>query len=191
VQVVIVPIWRTSEELAVVEHATKRVLAMLKPAVRARVDWRDDRTPGRKFADWELKGVPLRIEIGPRDVAANQIVAVRRDSRTKSTVGLDQLASGVLELLGAIQANLLASARAELAGRTALVDDAATLAERVAANAGWSLVHWCGDAVCEATIKTGTKATIRCIPRHGERESGACLVCGRSSQRRVIVARAY
>jgi prolyl-tRNA synthetase len=191
IQVVAVPIWRTADERAAVEVAVARIEARLAPVARYRVDWRDDRTAGYKFNDWELKGVPLRLEIGPRDVAADQAVLVRRDTREKRTVPLANLAPAVEDLLAAIQSDLFATAKRALADHTAAVETYEELAERVAANAGWSMAHWCGDAACEATVKAETKATIRCIPHDAPAEPGRCLVCGDASERRVVFARAY
>ena len=191
IQVVIVPIWRTAAERPGVEAAVEATAALLRPTTRVRVDWRDERTPGRKFAEWELKGVPLRVEIGPRDVASDQAVLVRRDTRAKTVVATSGLIEAVRDALASIQADLLTAAKRALADHIIDVDDFDKLSERVAANAGWSLVHWCGAADCEAELKTRTKATIRCIPNDAEDEAGSCLVCGRSSDRRVVVARAY
>jgi prolyl-tRNA synthetase len=191
VQVVVVPIWRTPEEQAKVEAAVTRITARLAPATRVRVDWRDDRSPGFKFNEWELKGVPLRLEIGPHDVAADQAVVVRRDTREKASVPIADLAPTIETLLANIQEALFRSAKRMLAEHTAEVETYADLAERAAANAGWSLAHWCVDAACEARVKTETKATIRCIPRDLPPESGHCIVCGGASEQRVIFARAY
>lgn len=191
IQVVLVPIWRTADDLGRIEPVVDRVVERLSPVARLRVDWRDDRTPGYKFNDWELKGVPLRLELGPRDAAADQAVLVRRDTREKRAVPLDALAPTVERLLTAIQDDLFAAARRMLDAHTAPVETFAALADRVAANAGWSLAHWCDDPVCEARIKADTKATIRCIPRDRSPDAGACVVCGRPSVRRVVVARAY
>jgi len=191
VQVVVVPIWRKGDDLAAVEGAVDRIVTRLTPVARLRVDWREDRTAGYKFNDWELKGVPLRLEVGPRDVAADQAVLVRRDTREKQAVPLAHLAPAVEGLLGAIQANLFATAKRMLDEHTAEVETYAGLVERVSANAGWSLAHWCGDPVCEATIKTETKATIRCIPRDVPDQVGRCIVCSGTSERRVVFARAY
>jgi prolyl-tRNA synthetase len=191
VQAVVVPIWRTPEELAVVEETIARVTDRVAPVARLRVDWWEDRTPGFKFTAWEVKGVPLRIEVGPRDVAAGRVTLVRRDTRQKTAVPLDTLAATVEALLAEIQTDLFAAAKRMLAEHTAGVDDYATLADRVAANAGWSLAHWCGDAACEARVKTETKATIRCIPRDLPLEPGRCIVCGGMSEQRAIFARAY
>jgi len=191
VQVIVIPIWRTDSELATVEEAVQRMTEQITSVARVRIDWREDRTPGYKFNEWELKGVPLRLEVGPRDVAADQAILVRRDTREKQPVSISSLAPAIEALLGEIQAELFNAAQRMLAEHTADVDTYDELALRVAANAGWSLAHWCGDAACEARIKVETKATIRCIPRDLSPEPGRCIVCGGTSDRRVIFARAY
>lgn len=191
IQVVIVPIWRKEADRAVVEDAVAGIVDRLKPLVRLKVDWRDDRTAGYKFNEWELKGVPIRIEVGPRDVAANQVIAVRRDTRDKQSVSIEHLEAELPAMLEDIQANLFSKAKSMLDANTVRVDDYATLADRAARNAGWSLAHWCGDSKCEAKVKAETKATTRCIPFEQEAESGACIVCGQPSTGRVIFARAY
>ncbi len=142
VQVVVVPIWRKADDLARIEQIVDRIGDRLSPVARLRVDWRDDRTAGYKFNDWELKGVPLRLEVGPRDAAADQAVLVRRDTREKLTVPLDALAPAVERVLNEIQSDLFAAARRMLDVHTEPVDTFAALAARVAANAGWSLAHW-------------------------------------------------
>jgi prolyl-tRNA synthetase len=191
VQVIVVPIWRSDADLAPLEATVARITERLRPVARVKVDWRDDRSPGYKFNQWELRGVPLRIEVGPRDVAADQAVLVRRDSRQKQAVPLANLSDAVAAALTSIQVDLLAAAEAMLRQHSSPVDDRGKLAERVAANAGWSFAHWCGQASCEAAIKAETKATIRCIPRDQPLEAGACIVCGQASPQRVIFARAY
>jgi prolyl-tRNA synthetase len=191
VQVIVIPIWRTDGDLATVTEAVERMTARLAPVARVRVDWRDDRTPGYKFNEWELKGAPLRLEVGPRDVAADQTTVVRRDTREKQLVLMSSLAQVVEVLLGEIQANLFGAAKRMLAEHTADVNSYDELALRVAANAGWSLAHWCGGVACEAQVKAETKATIRCIPRDLPPETGQCIVCGGMSDRRVVFARAY
>ena len=190
-QVVVVPIWRKHDDLVGIEHAVDRILQRLTPVARTRVDWRDDRTAGYKFNDWELKGVPLRLEVGPRDVAADQAVLVRRDTREKRVIPLANLGPIVEGLLDAIQANLFANAKRMLDGHTVEVDTYPELVERVGANAGWSLAHWCGAPACEARVKAETKATIRCVPRDLPAQPGRCVACGGMSERRVVIARAY
>ncbi|MBA2520942.1 MAG: proline--tRNA ligase [Chloroflexia bacterium] len=191
VQVIVVPIWRTAAELGPLEAAVARITERLRPVARMKVDWRDDRSPGYKFNEWELKGVPIRLEVGPRDVVADQAVLVRRDTREKLTVPLANLAEAVVSTLESIQAGLFAAASQTLAERMVPVENRAELSRRAAANAGWSLAHWCGGARCEAAVKAETKATIRCIPRDVPDERGHCIVCDRPSERRVIFARAY
>ncbi|MCA9877388.1 MAG: proline--tRNA ligase [Thermomicrobiales bacterium] len=191
VQAVIIPIWRNEEERQAVAQHVARVEQALAGVARVRVDWRDDHTPGFKFNEWELKGVPLRLEVGPRDVAAEQAVIVRRDTRAKQPVQLDALAATVASLLDQVQRAMLQAATAMRDAHTAAVDTYADLAERAATNAGWSLAHWCGSAACEAQVKAETKATIRCVPRDLPAERGACVVCGGECAQRVIFARAY
>jgi prolyl-tRNA synthetase len=147
--------------------------------------------PLHKFSEWELKGVSLRLEVGPRDVVADQAIVVRRDTRERQAVPLAALAPAVEALLGEIQVDLFSAAKQTLDEHTVEVESFEELATRVAANAGWSLGHWCGDAGCEARVKVETKATIRCIPRDLPSKSGRCVVCGGKSDRRVIFARAY
>ncbi len=191
IQAVVVPIWRDEAILPALGAAVERACDQLRSVARVKVDWRDDRSPGYKFNEWELKGVPVRIEIGPRDLAADQATLVRRDTRRKDAVPLTNLATAVEATLDDIQAGLLAAAEGMMRDHTAEVNDRETLADRAAANAGWSLAHWCGDAACEATVKAETKATIRCLPRDLPQVRGACVVCGAPSPGRVIFARAY
>ncbi len=191
VQVVVVPIWRKRDDMAEIEHAVDRILQRLAPVARTRVDWRDDRTAGYKFNEWELKGVPLRLEVGPRDVEVDQAVLVRRDTREKQAIPLANLGPTVEGLLDAIQGNLFANAKRMLDEHTVEVDTYTELVERVGANAGWSLAHWCRAPACEARVKAETKATIRCIPRDLPAQPGRCVACGGLSERRVVIARAY
>jgi prolyl-tRNA synthetase len=134
---------------------------------------------------------PIRLEVGPRDVAADQVIVVRRDTREKQPVSIGSLAPAIEALLGEIQAELFNTAQRMVTEQTADVETYDELALRVAANAGWSLAHWCGGSACEAQIKVETKATIRCIPRDLPPESGPCIMCDSTSDRRVVFARAY
>ena len=163
----------------------------LRDVARIFVDRRDDKSPGWKYNEWELKGVPLRLEIGPRDVAAGHAVVVRRDTHEKQTIPFDQLAQRIPELLEEIQANLFAAAKKMLDENTVRVDSYDVLKERAAENAGFSRVWWCGGEACEAQVKAETKATIRCIPFDQPGGSGKCIVCGGESDTEVIMARAY
>lgn len=199
IQAIIVPILGRKGDRGEVLAAAERIRETLSPAIRVRIDDRDDRSPGYKFSDWELKGVPVRIELGPRDLPAGQVVLVARDTRDKLVVPFDGVRQAVEELLEAIQDRLLATARARLADLTVNVGTYDEMVERIAANAGFNRVGWCCDAACEARVKNETKATIRCIPfeeRARQRAeppaaSGLCIVCGQPAQHEVIIARAY
>ena len=191
IQAVIVPIWRKEAERDRVEGFVEQIQGTLGNGTRIFVDRRDDKTPGWKFSEWELKGVPLRIEAGPRDVDNGQVVVVRRDTREKQAVPLGQLHEVVKQLLETIQGDMLEAARRRLSELTATVETLDELYERVEANAGFSVAGWCGDEACEAKVKTESRATIRCIPLEQPESAGACIVCGKDAEHQVIFARAY
>jgi prolyl-tRNA synthetase len=192
-EVVIVPIYRTDEERGrVLEAAT--ALATSLPA-RVHVDRRDGMKPGAKYFDWELRGVPLRMELGPRDLDQQQCVLVRRDTRVKEPVRLADLATRVPTLLGAIQNDMLAAAVARREANS--VRGPMTYArfrELMDGDGAFVYAGWCGDAACEAQIKEETKATIRVLPdpefRSPEAPS-ACLRCARPAIAEALWAKAY
>jgi len=190
-QAVVVPIWRKEPEKQQVAEFVDRLRLDLGDAVRLEVDWDDEHTPGWKFNEWEMRGVPLRIEVGPRDVRNNQVVLARRDNRAKEIVPFDGVRARVVETLGRIQNDLLERARAFMAERTRRVDSFDQFSAVLAEQRGLLLAHWCGDPECEARIKDETAATIRCIPLESELEEGACVWCGKPSGRRVVFGRAY
>lgn len=195
-QVVVVPIWRKEQERAEVAAFTEKVVESLGASTRIKVDWDDEHTPGWKFNEWEMRGVPVRMEIGPRDVKSGQVVLVRRDTRAKEFVPVDEIPGRVSALLEEIQASMLEKARAFMADRTRSVDSFEELRHVVVEGArdgkrGFALAHWCGDAACEARVKDETAATIRVIPLGGKPEDGVCVWCGRSSGRRVVFGRSY
>ena len=190
IQAVIVPIWRKNKEQETVEQAVDRVRDALRERVRVFVD-RSDKTPGWKFNEWELKGVPVRIEIGPRDVANEQVTVVRRDTGEKTTIPIDAVAERIPLLLERIQADLFAAAKRLLDENTAEVTSYEVLQERIADNAGFSLAWWCGSEECEARLKEETKATIRCIPFEQPGGSGPCILCGGQSDVQIVIDRAY
>jgi prolyl-tRNA synthetase len=195
VQLIVVPIWRSDDERSQVAGALEGTVAALKAAgVRVKVDWRDDLRPGFKYNEWELKGVPLRMEIGPRDVVAGQAVLVRRDlqPRQKESVPQAALATRVPALLAEIHTAMLERARTFRQQNTVAVatwDEAeALLAQRNV----FVDIAWCGDAACEARMQERSKATIRCIPFAPPGDpTAACAVCGRPGHHRVIAAKAY
>lgn len=192
IQVIGVPIFRKDEERAAVESVLNGALDTLKDAgLRVESDWSDNR-PGWKRSEWELKGVPLRLEVGPRDIAAGEAMIVRRDTREKMQVPLAELATAIPALLEQIQEALLAKAREQLTSKTVEVDRYDEFKARVADNAGWNLIRWCGDAACETAIKEETKATSRNLPLDGQPDPGPCLKCGQHTDGpRWIFARAY
>jgi prolyl-tRNA synthetase len=198
IHVAIVPIYRKDEEREAVYAAADRLAAELRGRELAvEVDKREEHKPGFKFFHWERRGVPVRVEIGPRDIAAGQVMIKRRDGGEKQAVPMGELADKLAGLMDRIQADLLARARERLEQNTVVVDsldEFCASMEPVTAERGggkFAMVQWCGSPECEARIKE-TKATFRCIPledRHGG--GGDCLVCGKPSPQRVIAAKAY
>ncbi len=193
IQVVVVPIYKTDEEkIAVSDVARKTREALVDAGIRVRVDEREGTSPGFKFNDWEMRGVPLRIEIGPKDVAKGSVVLARRDKpgrEGKSFVPQEGLANAVAKLLEEIQKALLDRARAF---RDAHTKDAANYdVFKAAVETGLARAFWCGSAECEARIKEETKATMRCIPLDQAEGHGACVLCGQPASEKGIFGRAY
>ncbi|HEY58253.1 MAG TPA: proline--tRNA ligase [Anaerolineae bacterium] len=193
IQVVIVPIYKTEEEKARVLEAAQRIEAQLRERFRVKLDGRDNVTPGFKFNDWELRGVPVRVEIGPRDLEKNSVALARRDKpgrEGKTFVPQDGLADTIAALLDNIHASMYAKAQAFFQEHSHEVDTYDELQEMV--QNGWAYAWWCGDAACEAKIKEDTKATSRCIPLEQPGVGAAkCVVCGRPARHKVYFARAY
>lgn len=193
IQAVLVPIYKNLDEKSKVMEAANRVFTELKAAgVRLKMDDREEVTPGFKFNDWEMRGVPLRIEIGPKDVEKAQVTLARRDvpgREGKRFVPQAGLARTVNLLLSEIQDSLLEQATAF---RDANIHDPKDYEElkRVVED-GWAFSWWCGDAACEAKVKEDTKATTRCIPFEQPGGSGKCIVCGKKAEKKVYFARAY
>ena len=190
-QIVIVPIWKSDEERARISEAAGLAAEELKLAFRVKVDLREEVSPGWKFNEWELKGVPLRLEIGPRDLDKSQFTAVRRLDRRKIPVPRDGLAARAASLLEEIQNDMLEKGRAFLRANTRDVKDYDELKRGLDESGGFFRAHWCGAADCEKQIKDDTKATIRCIPLEGNRQDGICVRCGRASKQWVYFARSY
>ena len=191
-QVVVVPIWKSDAERAEVMAAVDKAMAKLGEQFRCHLDDRPELSPGFKFNEWEMRGIPLRIELGPRDVKKGQAVLVRRDlprKEAKSSVALDGLSSQVSSLLEAIQANLFAQARCFLEDNTYQPMTYEELCEAVAD--GFALAYWCGSADCEARIKEETRATIRCIPLKQDGKPGHCVCCDGEAKEKAVFARAY
>jgi prolyl-tRNA synthetase len=192
-QVVIVPIFKNDQEKAAVTEAARKVKGELaKAGVRVTLDEREGPSPGWKFNDWEMRGVPLRIELGPKDVAKHSAVLARRErpgKEGKTSATLDGIADTVQRVLAEIQQSLHDKA---LAFRKANTREAKTYAElKQAVESGFALSFWCGDAACEAKIKEETRATMRCIPLEQAGGSGKCVYCGKAAREQAIFARAY
>ena len=191
VQVVLIPIARKDDERAQVLQVVDQLEASLKDRVRLKVDRRLEVSPGWKFNEWELKGACLRLEMGPRDVAAGQVTVVSRLDRSKENIPLDKVTDRVPEMLDELQATLLENYRKMQSDHTHEVDDYGRFNEILDGDGGFLRSHWCGGAECEAKVKAETKATIRCIPLDAPEESGTCVACEGPSSRRVVFARAY
>jgi len=194
IQAVIVPIYKNEAEKSKVMEVADKVFFELKAAgIRIKMDDREELTPGFKYNDWELRGVPVRIEIGPKDVEKGSVALARRDvpgREGKSFVPQASLASTVSGLLSEIHSSML---RRATDYRDANIHDPKTYDElkEVVAN-GWAFSWWCGDAACEARVKEDTKATIRCIPLEGQPGGkGRCIVCGNEADKKVYFGRAY
>jgi prolyl-tRNA synthetase len=191
IQVVIVPIFKSDAEQSPVMEAVERIRKELN-AFRLKVDDRVEVTPGFKFNDWEMRGVPLRIEIGPKDVAQNTVALARRDlpgKAGKSFVPQEGLAVRVAETLETIQKSLFERALAFRKANTYDPQDYAELIEVV--QKGWALSWWCESDECEERVKEDSKATTRCIPFDEPEGEGKCIVCGKPARRKVYFARAY
>jgi prolyl-tRNA synthetase len=190
-QIVIVPIYKNDDEKAKVMPVVAQVESELQ-GFRLKVDRREEVTPGFKYNDWEMRGVPLRIEIGPRDVEKGTLAFARRDlpgKAGKSFVQRSQLEAQVAEALQSIQASLYERALAFRWSNTSEPKDYAEL-QQIVQN-GWAYAFWCGDPGCEAKIKDETKATTRCIPLEQVKGEGTCIVCGKPATEKVIFGRAY
>jgi prolyl-tRNA synthetase len=190
-QVVIVPIYKNDEERSKVFEVVTKVRSALA-GYRVHVDDRMELTPGFKFNDWEMRGVPLRIEVGPKDVEKGSVALARRDipgRAGKTFASQENIAPQVGEMLDTIQKSLYDRA---LAFREANTYHPETYTELVeAVQKGWALAWWCGNPECEAKVKEDTKATTRCIPLDQPGGEGRCVVCNRPATQKVIFARAY
>jgi prolyl-tRNA synthetase len=190
-QVVIVPIPRGNWQETVLPKARAIQDQLVAAGVRVMLDDRDAYTPGWKFAEWELRGVPLRLEIGPKDIEKSSVLVARRDTREKQAVPMDGLPASVRDLLDQIQRNLFERAvrfRDERTQRVSSYDAFKTVME---GRPGFVIAPWCGSAECEAQIKTDTQATIRNMPVAGGVPEGRCIRCDREARAEAWFAKAY
>ena len=192
-QVVIVPIPPRKGDVneSVLPKAREVQAALRGAGLRVHLDDRDTQQPGFKFSDWEMRGVPLRLEIGPKDIEKDQCVLVRRDTRAKAFQPLAGLAPHVAALLETIQRDLLERARRYLAEHTSRVSSWEEFKQVMETRRGFLVAPWCQDAGCEARIKEETKATIRAIPDAAAPAVGPCVRCGKPSPQEVYFAQAY
>ena len=190
VQVVIVPIFFDKSKQEVMEKA-EEYRDLLQEKFRVELDVRDSYTPGWKFNEWEMKGVPVRLEIGPRDLANNQVTAVRRDKGNKVVIPENELIPTLEKWMLDIQNNLFLQARARLEENIRFTEDYESFKQIIEEKRGFIKAYWCGDEECEDHIKKETKATIRCIPLEEQKEKGKCIFCGKESSSLVYFGRAY
>ena len=188
-QVVVIPILKADADNAGILAAAYRVAEPFGDAVRVLVDDRDNVSPGWKFNEWELKGVPIRIEIGPKDLEKGQVVLVRRDTGQKTPTAMDDVSFQVPGILEEIQESLLKKARERLEAGCRKAESYEEF-KRIIEEGGFIYTPWCGSRECEDRISEETKATIRLLPE-GAEEGGACIACGKGPAKRVPFARAY
>ena len=192
IQVVIVPIYKNEEQLDTIsEKVTVFVKELRAKGISVKFDTRDTFRPGAKFAEYELKGVPLRIAIGNRDLENNTVEVARRDLLSKETVSQDNLVGYIEELLEKIQENLFTKAINFRASHTTEVDTFEEFKKVIKDKGGFVSAHWDGTIETEEKIKELTKATIRCIPNDIKEEVGSCVFTGKPSMKRVLFAKAY
>ena len=193
IEAVIVPIYRNDEQrTAVSTYAGELEQELREKGFAIKSDLREQFTPGWKYAEWELRGVPIRIEAGPKDLDKRQVVLVRRDNREKQFIPRDGVAEALRTTLDAMQRDFFQRALTFRDDHTKPVEDYAAFTAYMEGDEGFATAHWCGNADCESRVKDETKATIRTVPE-GDflREDGRCVVCGEPSARRVIWGKAY
>jgi prolyl-tRNA synthetase len=192
IQVVIVPIAKNEEQLTAVRERMQPLMTALKAkGIRLKFDDADNRTPGWKFAEYEMKGVPVRIAVGPRDLENNTVELARRDLRTKEVKAMDGLETVIEQLLEEIQVNLFERSVAMRETMITSVDSFEDFKKVLAEKGGFIAAHWDGTSETEEAIKAETKATIRCIPLDQVAEEGVCMYSGKPSKGRVLFAMAY
>ncbi|MBW1806923.1 MAG: proline--tRNA ligase [Deltaproteobacteria bacterium] len=190
-KVVVVPIPGKKTDPSAINSEAQKLSQELELGRSVIVDDRPNLSPGRKYHHWENRGIPIRIELGPRDLENNQAVIVRRDTGEKSFVPRAELKAKVIDVLEDIQKNLFERAKAMREEFTFNVDDQASFIEKLNQPGGFLNAHWCGETECELRIQNETKATIRCIPLDAKEEKGKCPFCGKDSRQRVVFSKAY
>ena len=192
IQVVAVPIYKTNEDLLAISERMNELAEKLRgKGISFKFDDDDNRRPGWKFAEYESKGVPVRLALGPRDLSNGKIEVARRDEKTKEVVDFEGVETYIVNLLEEIQSNLLNKALDFREKNMRTIDSYEDFKERIDSEGGFFLAHWDGTEATEEKIKNETKATIRCIPFDREEEQGVCMVTGKPSAGRVVFAKSY
>ena len=190
IQVVIIPIYKTGELDALLERIKPIQMGLIARGISVKLDARDTERPGFKFAEWELKGVPVRLAIGARDLDAGMVEVVRRDTKEKMSLPLADIVASVDQLLTDIQTNIYERAKSFRAAHTTRVDSYDEFKRLLDEEPGFLLAHYDGTSETEERIKEETKATVRCLPLNEADEEGICMVTGQPSPRRAYFARA-
>jgi prolyl-tRNA synthetase len=190
-QVVLVPIYHNDNEYSDIIKKMKTISKNLRAlGVRVKEDFRDTHKPGWKFSEYEVKGVPVRIAMGPRDLANKTVEIVRRDTLEKENILINDIDKTVVSILDKMQQSLFLKAKSFQEKNTFIVNDFSEFQEKVNLG-GFVLAHWDGTSETEDEIKKLTKATIRCVPFSSEKEAGQCVFTGKPSSQRVIFAKSY
>lgn len=191
IHLVIVPIPASGWEERVLSKAEELEKTLKEAGFRVKADLRTTYSPGWKFSEWELKGVPMRLEVGPKDIEKNQVVLVRRDNREKIFIPQNEMIEKVGIILKEIQKDLFARALKFREENTHQVETYDEFKEVIKNKGGFIRAFWCGDSACEEKVKEETTATIRCIPLSAPEEDGKCIRCGKQARKRVYFAKAY
>lgn len=189
IQLIIVPISGQKKEM--VQNKAAEIFARLKQDFRVELDDRDEYTPGWKFNEWEMKGVPVRLEIGPKDVEKHQVVLVRRDTGEKISVDESEINDKIKSLLDEIQSNMFLQAKQFRDNNIREVGDFEEFKKIIEEKRGFIKTHWCENGECEKYIKEQTGATLRCIPFEQDNTHGKCVVCGKEANKTVYFAKSY
>jgi prolyl-tRNA synthetase len=192
VQVVIVPIYKGDEQKIQIDSRVNEIIKELKElGIRVKYDDNDNARPGWKFAEYEMKGVPVRLAIGARDLQNNVVEVARRDTKEKATISLDGIAIYINNLLAEIQQALFSKAKTYRDGHITNAEKWDEFVKLLDEKGGFVAAHWDGSIETEEAIKEKTKATIRCVPLNNVPEKGYCILTGKPSTQRVLFARAY
>lgn len=188
---IIIPIYNSDEEKTQILEMCSKISEKLNTLIKTQIDDREQYKPGWKFSEWELLGIPVRIEMGPKDFKENSMVVFRRDTKQKEKVSVNNITDYVTGILKTIQQDMFLRAKKFREDNTYLIDDYDEFKNVIEDKGGFIRSHWCGSGNCEAKIQEETKATLRVIPFDVKKEKGKCLICGKDSANRVIFAKAY